>query len=150
MIEITRHEKDGVLQGFTFYTVTPVILLVHDNDYWYSNTKYRGHCSVGAPNANSIATAFETQQEVDDFIAVNNLIKFGEQYADWHEETVLRIIMHNNDIAKLLKDHPTFSGYYDHTIVEGNYSYIYLNWLEQEHEDLLINNYNAIKQLSNG
>ena len=78
-IEITRHEKEGILQGFSFWAYPdPIIILVHMNGMWYSKTQYYGWGSFGAINQNVEVTGFETLQQADDYITQNNLIFAGD------------------------------------------------------------------------
>jgi hypothetical protein len=153
-IQIIRHEDNGVLQGFTMYFNNTenkeVTMLVWDNvlKVWYSKTSYRGSCSVGVSSPDTQITVFSNDNHVEecqDFIQSNELVKFGEHYAAWHQQTDIRMIMHNNDIARLLKQYPAFNAFAEHTSPDGNYSYIYLNWIEPEHENLLVNYFKAVK-----
>ena len=149
-MEITRIEKNEILQGFTFYTTKEVYLLVYDNDFWYSNIKYRGHCSIGSPNQNVNAIAFEDAIDLQNFISTNNLVKY--EYTptwdeNWHEDTEKRIILTLEDNAILLQNVPELAVYMKEeeltSYIEGNYIYVYVNWIEEEHLPIL-QNFNAI------
>jgi hypothetical protein len=153
VIEIQRHEHNGILTAFTMYFNNPehkqVTLLVWDNELkvYFHKTIYRGHCSFGVPTPTSQATVFSQDthiQDCEDFIQEHNLVLFGKHYSPWHRESTLRVILSNNDIARLLKDYPQFNAFADFTVVDGNYSYIYLGFIEPEHEQLLVYGYDGV------
>ena len=151
MIEITRHEKEGILQGFTFYAPDQITLLVHDNELWYSKTKYRGHCSVGAVNQNVNATAFESDAAANEYINNNNLVKFGDHYEAWHHEKDQRIVQTKTGNIRMMIDYPELAQYPQSNGVElvesGNYVYMYANEILPEHQTLFeTEKYEAIIQ----
>jgi len=148
-INITRHEHEGRLQGFTMYFNNTenkeVTLLLWDNDLnvWYSRTAYRGSCSVGVISESAQATVFSSDnhfQECDDFIVQNNLVKFGEHYAAWHFPTAFRIVQSNAGMLRMLKDIPQLALYPSQAgldvVEDGNYQYTYINYILPEHEQV--------------
>lgn len=90
MIEIHRHEQNGILQGFSFWAYPdPIIILVHEQGVWHSKTKYYGWGSFGAINANVECTGFETMEQADQYIADNNLLFSGEHFFFTDSEVVI-------------------------------------------------------------
>ena len=144
MIEITKHTD-----GFTFYSPTEIILLVFDSTFWYSQTKYRGHCSVGLPSTGAQATALQTQENVDSFIASNNLVKYGVPVAPFHEDTDFQVFLTHRNAARLAREHPAMAVYINeheiemHDEEEGVYFYV-SRW-EPGHQEL-VNQYATINE----
>ena len=159
-IEITRHETDGVLNGFTMYFNNnenkQVTLLLWDDvlGVWYSKTKYRGSCSVGVQTSSTQCNVFSEDTHIQDceaFITQNNLVKFGDHYTDWHEDTQIRIIQTKTGNIRMLMDIPALAQYpaaNNVTVIEeGNYVYMYANFILPEHEQLFsVDRYEAIIQ----
>jgi hypothetical protein len=78
MIEIHRHEQNGILQGFSFYAYPdPIAIVVHESGLWHEKIMYQGWGSFGAINQNLEVSGFQTMQEADQFIADNGLIYSG-------------------------------------------------------------------------
>lgn len=141
MIQIQRHEIGGILQGFTFYSEAPISLLIHNSKYYYSVTRYRGHCDVGAPAATVQAVAFQTSEQAQEFIAQNNLVLFVVNPAHWHDPNAsFRIVMSLSDNFRLLKMHPDFAQYVSNAGLiseeENGYIYVYVNFILEEHTQL--------------
>jgi hypothetical protein len=137
MIQITRHTDGFTISAFP----DEIILLVFDNTFWYSQTKYYGHCSVGTPTADATAAGFQTQSDVDSFIASNNLLKYGVPIAAFHEEKIYQIFMTYEQSSRLSEDVPEMAMYRKannialHREREG--VYMYLNFWEEGHRELL-------------
>lgn len=74
MTKITRHEHNGILQGFSIYTPIEVVLLVHCSKWYYSIHTYIGHCDIGVQSADSQVTVFNTHSDATMFIANNKLL----------------------------------------------------------------------------
>lgn len=148
MIQPERIIINGILQGYTVYSATPITLLTYDTMYYYNKALYRGHCSVGVAHETVECVAFEEIQEADNFISSNNLTKYDGLNKEWHEQTEKRIILTLEDNAKLLKDVPELAVYIKMNNINSyidNFIYIYVNYLIPEHEQLIIN-YNGTIQ----
>jgi hypothetical protein len=142
MIHITRNEINGVLQGFSFYSESPIALLVHDGTNYYSITRYRGNCDVGAPSALAQAVAFQTDEEATSFIDANGLTLYNPEPAQWHDEnSAIRVILTLLQNANLLQGVPEIGLYLKQNgiipIIDDNYVYVYLNYLHNEHRQII-------------
>ena len=146
-MEIQRHEINGILQGFSFYSENEISVLQHNDTVYYSNpAKYRGWGSFGAANSDSIATAFATTDEAMQYITENGLIKHGGN--EWHEDTEIRVFLELFESSRLIKDYPEMASFGNLSYIEPDGVYIYLNFIESEHETLLLS-YNAIIETHN-
>lgn len=91
---ITRHENNGILQGFTFYSYPEKLhVVVHEAGLWHAKISYYGTGQFGASNQNLQVSAFSTPEEADQFIVDNGLIFSGNHL--WQTESGLRIYTDN-------------------------------------------------------
>ena len=136
-LKIIRNENsEGILQGFTYMTYTPVCILQHTDIVYFNEPRmYNGVTSVGCPTPNTQATAFESEQSCLDYIQQEGLIKEGTH--EWHRQTLLRVFLNPYDNASMLKAYPISSNYADMTEVEADGVYVYLNFLEDEHRQII-------------
>jgi hypothetical protein len=142
MTQITRNEQDGVLMSFSVQSKTPLTLLVHDGTNYYSITRYRGNCDVGAPSALAQAVAFQTDEEAALFIDANGLTLYNPDPAQWHDEnSAIRVILTLLQNANLLQGVPELGLYLKQNgiipIIDDNYVYVYLNYLHDEHRQII-------------
>jgi hypothetical protein len=135
-MEIVRHESNGVLQGFSFYSETEIVVLQHtDVSYYGSPTTYRGWGSFGAADHNAQATAFVDMDTALQFIEDNNLVHHGQH--PWHQQTNFRLFLTHHQNSQLLKKYPDFSAFAQHSEIEPVGVYVYLNYILPEHEQIL-------------
>ena len=144
-----RIEKNGVLQGYTVWSETPIVLLTYDETYYYNKAVYRGHCSVGVIHQTVECVAVDSIEAANLYISENGLVKYDGTLTEWHESTSKRIIMSLQDKAEMLRHVPELAVYLKEnniqSYIEGGFIYIYVNFLYEEHEAILLN-YNAIIQ----
>ena len=141
-IEIIRHEKDGVLNGFSVINTSEskITLLIWDSSsrVYYNRIVYRGNTIFPARTNSTQANVFTGEgheQECENFIEQEELIKEGVY--EWHRQTLLRVFINHYDNAMMLKTYPIFSNFADMTEVEADGVYVYLNFLEDEHRQII-------------
>jgi hypothetical protein len=144
MIEITRHEKDGILQGFQFYSPEPIVLVVFTDRVLQSVTSYRGHCEVGAPNASCQAVAFADMQQAQQFIDDNGLVSEGAH--PFHDEEIdkdFQVFMSKDQSIAISEDMPELGVYRKQNNIrlykEPDGVYFYVNYFEPGHREFLEN-----------
>ena len=135
--QIIRNETpDGQLQGFSIWAKTePITVLIHTDSAYLHYHTYRGWTSFGVNNPTLQATAFESEQACLDYIQQEGLLKEGTH--EWHRQTLLRVFLNHYDNARMLKAYPIFSNFADMTEVEADGVYVYLNFLEEEHRQII-------------
>ena len=147
-MEIQRHEQNGIIQGFSFYNETEIVVLQHNEVSYFGNpTRYRGWGNFGAASADAQASAFATLQDAQDFISTNNLVKYGVPVAPFHEDADFQVFLTHRNAAKLAREHPAMAVYInEHEIEmydEDEGVYFYVSRWEPGHREL-VNQYATI------
>lgn len=140
MIEITRHEKDGVLQGFSFFSHESIMLVVFTGKVLHSVTSYRGNCDVGAPGANCQAVAFPDMAQAETFIAEEGLVSEGAH--EFHElEKQFQVFLNKDNALRLSEEVPEMGMYRKANNInlyrEPDGRYFYVDYFEPGHRELL-------------